>query len=355
MLRIERLSVNMGEFSLRDIDLQVEPGDYFVVLGASGAGKSVLLETIAGIVRPADGHIYLNEAEITHQKMQSRRVGLVYQDQALFPHLSVRDNIAYSLKSRGVNKIRAESVVSDLAVRMNIQPLLHRKPGTLSGGEQQRVALARTLALNPAVLLLDEPLASLDIEIKKDLRRLLRKINQDGMTILHVTHDYEEAITLANKVAVLHDGKIIQSGSITDVFQHPRNAFTASFTGIQNFFHTRLIPPDDKEGITLCKAWITDHLFFLMQDHERSGEGFLILRAEDIILGRTQPDSSARNNFPGTVTDISPCIHGLEITVDIGVPIIAVISREALTSLHLQEGDDIWVSFKASALKFIEG
>ena len=355
MLRIERLSVNLGEFSLQNIEMQVDRGDYFVVLGISGAGKSVLLESIAGIVRPISGHIYLNDREITRQKIQSRGVGLVYQDHALFPHLTVHENIAYPLKSRGVNKASAEPVISKLAVQMNISHLLHRKPGTLSGGEQQRVALARTLALNPSVLLLDEPLASLDVELKKELRKLLRKINQDGMTILHVTHDYEEAITLGNKVAVLNDGEIIQSGTIADVFQHPRNAFTASFIGIKNFFSVYVTPPGVQEGSTLCRARITDELCFFIQDQERTGSGFVILRAEDVILSRIQTDSSARNNFAGIVLDISPCIKGFEVTVDIGVHILAVITQDALSSLQLREGDILWVSFKASAVNFIEG
>ncbi|MBP6977795.1 MAG: ATP-binding cassette domain-containing protein [Lentimicrobiaceae bacterium] len=355
MLRIERLSVDMGEFALQEMDMQVEQGDYFVVLGVSGAGKSLLLETIAGIVKPAGGHIYLNHEEITHHKIQDRGVGLVYQDHALFPHLTVQENIAYPLKSRSIERDQAETIMLDLASRMNITHLLHRKPGTLSGGEQQRVALARTLALDPSVLLLDEPLASLDVELKKDLRKLLRKINQDGMTILHVTHDYEEAITLANKVAVLHNGKIIQSGSITEVFQHPRNAFTASFIGIKNFFPAQLLPPTDMDGGSLRKALINNELCFFLQGQEHSDDGFLILRAEDVIIGRSRPDSSARNNFQGTILDISPCIQGFEITVNIGVHLLATITRDALSSLRLQEGEHIWVSFKASALKFIEG
>ena len=353
MLKIERLTVDMGEFSLQDIDLQVGKGDYFVVLGVSGAGKSLLLETIAGIVKPASGNIYLGDEEITHKKIQSRGIGLVYQDHALFPHLSVAENIAYPLKSRGLRRKAADQVTRDLAQRMSIQQLLHRKPGSLSGGEQQRVALARTLALNPSVLLLDEPLASLDVQMKKDIRRLLRRINQDGMTILHVTHDYEEAITLGNNVAVLNEGKIIQTGSIAEVFQHPRHAFTASFTGIKNFYSARLIPPETVAESDMTRAQISPEVSFFLQDQDFQGNGFIVLSAEDIIISHSRQDSSARNNFPGTILEISPGMKGYEITVDIGVPVHAVITRSALSSLHLLEGNEIWVSFKASALRFI--
>ncbi len=355
MLRVEQLSVNMGEFSLQSIDLQVGRGDYFVVLGVSGAGKSLLLETIAGIVKPSGGHIYLNEEDITRKKIQSRGVGLLYQDHALFPHLTVVENIAYPLKRRYPAKRDAVKAVRDLAEQMSIQHLLHRKPGTLSGGEQQRVALARTLAMNPSVLLLDEPLASLDVQMKKDLRKLLRKINQDGMTILHVTHDYEEAITLGHKVAVLNQGKIIQTGSIADVFQHPRHAFTASFIGIKNFYSARFLPPDPNALPGLSCAQISPEISFFLQEQVPDGDGFIILEAEDITLSHTRPDSSARNNFKGTILEISPGIKGFEVTADIGIPVHAIITRHALDDLQLREGRDVWVSFKASALRFIAG
>lgn len=355
MLRIEQLSVEMGEFSLQAIDLKVDRGDYFVVLGVSGAGKSLLLETIAGIVKPSGGHIYLNEGEITHKKIQSRGVGLVYQDHALFPHLSVAENIVYPLKGRRPATKEAGKAVRDLAERMSIHHLLHRKPGTLSGGEKQRVALARTLAMNPSVLLLDEPLASLDVQMKKDLRKLLRKINLDGMTILHVTHDYEEAITLGHKVAVLNDGKIIQTGTIADVFQHPRHAFTASFIGIKNFYSARFLPPGPNALHGLSCAQISPEVSFFLQNQLPDGDGFIILEAEDITLSHARPDSSARNNFKGTILEISPGMKGLEVTVDIGIPVHAIITRNALDDLQLREGTDIWVSFKASALRFIAG
>lgn len=355
MLRIDRLSVEMGEFSLQDISLNVDKGDYFVVLGVSGAGKSLLLETIAGIIRPSGGRIFLNEEDITHKKIQSRGVGLVYQDHALFPHLSVAGNIAYSLKGKYPERKASERITRELAERMSIQHLLHRKPGTLSGGERQRVALARTLALNPSVLLLDEPLASLDVQMKKDLRRLLRKINQDGMTILHVTHDYEEAITLGQKVAVLNEGKIIQAGSIAEVFQHPRHPFTASFIGIKNFYRARLFPPDAFASDGLSGAQVSPEISFLMEDQGFSGEGFIILGAEDIILSHSRPDTSARNNFHGTIQEISRGIKGFEVCIDIGVPVHAVITQDALTDLQLREGNEIWISFKASALRSIAG
>jgi molybdopterin-binding protein len=173
------------------------------------------------------------------------------------------------------------------------------------------------------------------------------------MTILHVTHDYEEAITLGNNVAVLNEGKIIQTGSIAEVFQHPRHAFTASFTGIKNFYSARLIPPETVAESDMTRAQISPEVSFFLQDQDFQGNGFIVLSAEDIIISHSRQDSSARNNFPGTILEISPGMKGYEITVDIGVPVHAVITRSALSSLHLLEGNEIWVSFKASALRFI--
>lgn len=354
MLKIEDLSVSVGGFSLTDIHLQVDAGDYFVVLGMSGAGKSLLLETIAGIVAPQTGRIVINNRDVTNTRIQKRGAGLVYQDHALFPHLTVAENIAFPLRSMRTGKGSMDQTVQRLATEMSIRHLLKRKPGTLSGGEQQRVALARTLAMNPSVLLLDEPLASLDIQLRTGLRRLLRTINQQGITMLHVTHDYEEAITLANKVAVLHDGSIIQSGAIQDVFQHPRSAFIANFIGIKNFFHAQILPDPAATERDLCRARITPEIIFQLQQ-PASGEGFIILRAEDILISHTPSETSARNQFQGTVIEIVPGTKGHDITIDIGVPVTAVISRESLEVLHLREGTKAWISFKASALKFIEG
>ncbi|RLD63190.1 MAG: ABC transporter ATP-binding protein, partial [Bacteroidetes bacterium] len=202
MLKVKNISKKLDDFNIKDISFSVNKGDYFIILGVSGAGKSVILEMIAGLMQPNSGTIYLNNKNITNEKIQKRKLGLVFQDYAVFPHLSVKENISYPLKNRGLEKKEIQNRLNQLAEEMSISHLLNRKPTTLSGGELQRVALARTLALNPECLLLDEPLSSLDIQLKNDLRGLLRKINKKGQTIIHVTHDYEEAIFLANKVAV---------------------------------------------------------------------------------------------------------------------------------------------------------
>jgi len=242
MLKLVGISIKLGEFQLKDVNLELNKGDYYVLLGKSGVGKTVLLEIIAGLIKQDSGQVFLAGEDITHKKIQKRKVGIVFQDHSIFPHLSVKQNIAYSFKGKKIPKSVKEQLIVQYAELTNVSHLLDRNTQKLSGGELQRVALARMLISKPDCLLLDEPLASLDIQLKGGLRDLLRQINKSGVTILHVTHDYEEAIALSNKVAVMHEGEIIQKGFIKDVFQKPANEFVANFTGIKNFFTAEFSP-----------------------------------------------------------------------------------------------------------------
>jgi len=240
MLELNNISLKLGEFSLENINLKVNKGDYFVLLGVSGAGKSILLEMIAGMLYPDKGTIILQGKDITNVKIQERGVGLVFQDYAIFPNMTVKQNIAFPLKCKKLNKKGIEQKINEIAEIVNISHLLHRKPESLSGGEQQRVALGRILTLEPKCLLLDEPLSSLDAQLRDGMQTLLRKINRMGQTIIHVTHDYREAISLANKLAVLYEGQIIQTGTPKEVFHNPGSKFVANFTGIKNFYNALL-------------------------------------------------------------------------------------------------------------------
>lgn len=348
MLEIKNIKKTYQDFQLRDVSFVSSQGDYFVLLGESGAGKSVLLEIISGLVHPDKGSVSFNGRDITNDAIGKRNVGLVYQDQALFPHLSVASNIAYPLKCRKLPKSKIHEEVKKLAEKVGVTKLLDRYPETLSVGEAQRVALARTLATEPELLLLDEPLASLDVQAKSGMRSLLRKLNQDGQTIIHVTHDYEEAIALATKLAVIENGTIAQVGIPEDIFQHPESEFIARFTGIKNFYKGALISKDDK-----LANFVVDNIIFEIVAEEQGGFGCLILRSEDITISKIQPESSARNHFSGTISDIEPVRLGIEIRVDIGVPIVAKITKESLTSMKLEINQPVWINFKASAARYL--
>ena len=331
LLKVDKVSKRLAEFRLKDISFVLQKGDYFILLGVSGAGKSMVLETLAGLVSPDSGIIELNGKDITHEKIQNRRIGLVFQDHAVFPHLSVRENIAYPLKG----KVRGHSakmiIVEKTASDLGIKGLLHRRPSTLSGGELQRVALARALVQQPEILLLDEPLASLDTRLKSELRGLLRKLNRSGQTIIHVTHDYEEAISLGSTIAVIYEGEILQTGSPAEVFANPKSEFVAHFTGAKNFFRATF-PGPPGQGVVNGKVIVK------IASHVEHAEGYLLIRSEDIFLSNTAVDTSAVNNYEGIIRELIPNINGVEVLLDIGILIYSVITEESRAHLGLVEG-----------------
>lgn len=350
MLKIENVNVNLGKFSLREVNFRVEKGEYFVLLGMSGAGKSVLLQVIGGLIRSGSGSITLDGREISREKVQRRGVGLVFQDSALFPHMSVYNNIAYPLRSKGYRKAEIRGRVNRLAELTNVTHLLGRSPANLSGGEKQRVALARAMALKPPCLLLDEPLSSLDVQLRRELRLLLRNINSKGQTIVHVTHDYEEAALLADRIGVIENGTVVQAGTPGEVFLHPSSEFVANFAGIRNFFRGELLESDS----SLKQFRVTGKNISVLTA-EPAGKGYITLRAEDITLSNSKPESSAANCFYGNVVSVEPAGLGVEVTVDAGIKLCAMVSRESAQKMEVIRGSNIWASFKATAVKYIPG
>jgi molybdopterin-binding protein len=349
MLKLANLSKRLGEFTLQNISLEITAGDYFILLGPSGAGKSVLLEVIAGLEKSDSGKVFLAEQEISNLSIQDRSVGLVFQDLALFPHMTVKQNIAFPIRQNGLPYTELVKRVNELAEQFSISHLLHRFPKTLSGGEQQRVALARTLAKKPKVLLLDEPLASLDVELKTEARKILRELNRSGQTIVHVTHDYEEAISLGSKIAVMHNGKIEQSGIPEEVFSKPASSFVASLGGIRNFFKADLISSDHKD---IMVAKVTDAVSFFVLE-QKAGNGYVLFPENSVTVSDQSATSSAHNSFLGTVVDIYSQRYGVTIAVDIGVTVHATVTPDSVNYLNIILGKKIWVSFKASSLIFI--
>ena len=345
MLKLKDISIKLGEFQLKNINLELNKGDYYVLLGKSGVGKTVLLEIIAGLIKPDSGKVFQNNLDITREKIQKRKVGIVFQDYSIFPHLTVKQNIAYPLKRKKISNSDKDELINKYASLASIKHLLDRNTQNLSGGELQRVALARMLVSNPNCLLLDEPLASLDIQLKGGLRNLLRQINKSGVTILHVTHDYEEAIALSNKVAVLHGGEIIQKGLTKEVFRKPANEFVANFTGIKNFFIAEFTP--------INTAKINETLEINVSNKEGVKKGKIIIRGEEIIISNERIESSATNNFKGKIKQIIPYLINHEIIIDIGVDLSVVISDESLQKFKFKENSEAWVSFKATAIKII--
>ncbi len=348
MLAIESISKRLGSFEIVDVSLAITSGEYFVLLGESGAGKTVLLEIVSGLITPDAGRIKMNGVDLTHVPIQKRNMGLVYQDHALFPHMSVAKNVAYPLKSRGFRG-DVDEEVERLAELTGATELLDREPDTLSLGEKQRVALARALAMKPDVLLLDEPLASLDVQSKTAIRSLLRRLNQRGQTIVHVTHDYHEAIALADRIAVLENSAVAQVGTPDQIFQRPQSKFVANFAGIKNYFKGDYVKSERDVGL-----FKTDMIEFDVASDADDGYACVILRSENVTVSMECHDTSARNHFRGKVVDIEPAHLGIEIYVDVGEVIAALITRQSLEKMTIEIGTEVWVNFKASAVTLLK-
>ncbi|MBU2647329.1 ABC transporter ATP-binding protein [bacterium] len=351
MLQIDNVSLNLGDFALSNLSLDVQEGAYVVVLGMSGVGKTVLLEILSGLLVPDEGVVLLDGKDITRCRIQNRPIRLVYQDQALFPHMSVKRNIEFGLRCQKTPVSERATIVEDLSQRLRISHLLHRSPGTLSGGEAQRVALGRALATAPRLLLLDEPLSALDPQSRGEIQSLLRALHRNGQTIIHVTHDYEEAVALAGQVVLMENGTIVQTGTPNRVFRNPKTEFVARFVGVRNFIPGELIAAVARSGDpAVFNRNGTD--ISIMTD-KPGGPGYLMIRSEDITLSNHPDQTSALNRFRGTITDLVPCAAGVEATVDIGFEISAMITRRSIERLSLEVGKQIYISFKATACRFI--
>jgi ABC-type sugar transport system ATPase subunit len=347
MLEIINLSKKIDSFELKNINCKIEDGDYFVLMGMSGAGKSVLLETIAGIISPDSGSVVLNNKNISNIKIQKRNIGLVFQNASIFPHKSVFENVAYPLKCKKLSKKEIKIKVEEIAELTSLNDLLYRNPNGLSGGELQRVAIARALALDPDILLLDEPLSSLDVILKAEFRSLLRKINATGLTIIHVTHDYHEAVLLANKVGVIENGELIQIGTAEDVFLYPRSKFAANFVGINNFYKVKVCPE------SLMNVKIIDHNIFFHLDKQISSDGFIIIPPDSIEILDNDPIILESNTYKAEIIEIVNAIVNLKIKIDIGI-ILEMDIPKALITFKLDDVPNyIWVRIKSEDLRFV--
>jgi len=345
MIKLRGLKVDLGGFLLQNIHLDVEPGEYFIILGPTGAGKTVLLEAVAGLYPVLEGTISVDGREITRLKPEKRGIGIVYQDQALFPHMSVEQNVAFGLKSIKCPKQETMSRVARMAEVLGITDLLPRDPTTLSGGEKQKVALARALVTEPAVLLLDEPLSALDPETKERMQHELAELHRRlKVTIIHVTHDFEEAIALGDRVAVVNEGQIAQVGTPDDILRRPNSEFVAKFALSRNVFSGEAT--DTGNGQVMVDIGGMQ----LMAITEARGPVHLSLRPEDIFISDAPLHSTARNSFEGTITEVVDRGAVMHVAVSVPPDFVCLVTRQAFEELELRKGVSVWITFKASAI-----
>uniref|UniRef100_UPI00404A4DA8 ABC transporter ATP-binding protein n=1 Tax=Candidatus Planktophila sp. TaxID=2175601 RepID=UPI00404A4DA8 len=243
-LKLTRITKSYGDFiAVDDLTLTIPEGSFFALLGPSGCGKTTTLRMVAGLEEPTVGSIHLGSTDITITKPYQRPINTVFQNYALFPHLTIFENIAFGLRRRGIKDV--DEAVNKVLNLVELPHLALRKPTQLSGGQQQRIALARAIVNRPALLLLDEPLGALDLKLRRQMQIELKWIQKEvGLTFVHVTHDQEEAMTMADTIAVMNEGKIEQMGSPVDLYDNPKTAFVANFLGQSNLIKGSLVGTD---------------------------------------------------------------------------------------------------------------
>ncbi|MDI5965294.1 ABC transporter ATP-binding protein [Streptantibioticus silvisoli] len=281
-LRLAGLTKRFGSFTAVDhLDLTIPQGSFFALLGASGCGKTTTLRMVSGLEAPSEGRIFLGDDDVTERKPHRRPVNTVFQNYALFPHLDVYENVAFGLRRRGIKDVKQQ--VADMLDLVELGHLARRRPSQLSGGQQQRIALARALINQPQVLLLDEPLGALDLKLRRQMQIELKRIQTEvGLTFVHVTHDQEEAMTMADTIAVMNSGRIEQMGSPADLYENPGTTFVANFLGQSNLI------PGTVEGVRGDVVTVTAHgqRLTLPADRCRTDTGAVILgvRPEKVRL-----------------------------------------------------------------------
>ena len=343
----------LREFELA-VAFQARPAETLVIIGPSGCGKTTTLNIIAGLVRPEEGRVALGERVLLDRAAgvevpaEQRNVGYVFQEFALFPHMTVAENVAYGLRARRRPKAMIPGKVAESLALAGIEHLQHRRPMALSGGERQRVALARAIACDAEILLLDEPLGSLDAQtrnrVRGDLQRLLRTL---GRIAIMVTHDYIDALTFGDWICVMERGRLLQTGDRYDLLRHPKSRFVAELTGV-NFFQGT-IGAARRDGLT--EIWVGDARLYTAADHQEMGDTLLTFFPSDVSISRQAPASSARNIFQSRVRELVHLGDKVRVSLNGALAMCAEISAAALDELRIVEGDTVYASVKATAVK----
>lgn len=343
-----RIGVDLGEFSVDDVELRVESGSTSAIIGPNGAGKSTIVHTIAGTVPLQRGRIVLGDrvvddvTDAIFVPPADRSVGAVMQDPMLFPHLSVLENVAFGPRARGTPRRVAREVAHAWLERLGVAAHAQKRPRALSGGQAQRVALARALATDPDVLLLDEPLSALDAGTRPAVRReLAQHLAEYSGTAIVVTHDAVEAMTLADHLLALEDGRITQRGTASELRERPRSRYVADLVGV-NLYRGEA----DRDGIVTA---VGERI--VATGHDARGPALAVVHPRAVALHRDEPHGTPRNVWPGTVAHIDPEGSRARVHVDAAVPITAEVTATSIAGLGVTEGAAIWVSVKATEVE----
>lgn len=360
MIEIDHVTKRFGDYvAVADADFSIAPGEFFSMLGPSGCGKTTTLRMIAGFETPTEGAIRLEGVDVSRVPPHKRNVNTVFQHYALFPHMTVWDNVAYGPRSRkkSAKKDAAEikRSVDELLEIVRLTDFAKRKPGQLSGGQQQRVALARALVNYPSALLLDEPLGALDLKLRHAMQFELKRIQREvGITFIYVTHDQEEALTMSDRIAVMNNGTVEQIGSPTEIYDRPATVFVANFIGQANLWPGRQTGRTNRDFVeievlgTTLKAKPGDTTI------EPGGQATLMIRPERVRVSVEQPAGADLVSVPATVTDLT--FQGPVVRLSLAAPddstIVAHVGPEQDLPL-LRPGDQVHVSWAPEASRVL--
>jgi molybdate transport system ATP-binding protein len=335
--------LSLGALAL-DIGVTIEEGEVVALLGPNGAGKTTLLRALAGLVPLGAGHVRLDgrvlEDAATGEFIPTERrpIGVVFQDYLLFPHLTVVDNVAFGLRSRGTGRRVAREKAAQWLDRVGLGGYASAKPAELSGGQRQRVALARALASDPRLLLLDEPLSALDVTTRAELRRDLRRhlASFPGLRLV-VTHDPLEAAALADRLVVIEHGRLVQTGTPAEVTERPRSQYVADLVGVN------LLKGQADHGLVRLPGGPV-----VAAAGAESGEVFAVIHPRAVAVHRQRPEGSPRNVWPGRASGIELIGDRVRVRIDGDVRVVAEVTTAALKELELGDGGEVWLSFKAT-------
>ena len=346
-LRLEALEKHYaGVFALMPTDIELRPGEFFSLIGPSGSGKSTLLGMVAGFVPPSGGRILVDGADVATLPPYRRNLGMVFQNYALFPHMTVAENIAFPLRMRKLPRADIDARIARMLEVVRLASFADRMPSQLSGGQQQRVALARAASYNPALLLMDEPLGALDKNLREEMQYEIKRLHRQlGTTVLYVTHDQDEAATMSDRIAILNHGRVAQIGRPRELYEAPASPFVASFLGEANLFEVAAVtqaPPqrmhvETKEGLTLSAN----------QHAHLQGGAFVCVRPEAIQIAKTA--GALPNAIAGRVIDVVYTAGSLRYRVEVAGGTVVLVRRPLQRQAPVMEvGSPVYLSWDVS-------
>ncbi len=352
MIRIEDLTFSIGNFRMNKANLHVAEGEYFVLLGQPGSGKSILLECLCGLNKPEAGKIYIAGKDVTNAEPRKRNIGYVPQDYALFPHLSVERNIAFGLHGQRLSLDETAAKVEKNASMLGIKHLLKRRVRGLSGGEKQKTALARALAIEPRVLLLDEPVSALDENTRDKVCMELRELQTTlGITTIHVSHNLEEAFSVADRGAILRNGTFEQIGTLDELLYRPRNSFSAQFMRCGNLFSGYSKGPGPKHNTTYVD--VRGFKFVVPGTHNKHIE--FIIRPENIRLDKLDASDAKNTNTQIPVKLVRVVNRGTYIRIDCSgpAPVVVHMLHDSFNKLGVSEGDKLLATIQTKTIHIL--